>query len=144
MELDEVCAITSAWEEEWYGGPNEGLMPDRPLPLSAAAADGARTPAAAALVPAATTTAAEGAAEAGGDAAGAERAAAREASALEALARSLCEKARVLSLDKGTDSPFAVLAKENDILWSGGMPDDCTVVCLRVTASSHDEGVFKK
>ena len=22
------------------------------------------------------------------------------------------------------DSPFAVLAKENDIMWGGGMPDD--------------------
>ena len=55
--------------------------------------------------------------------------------AMFALARALVTKARELSLDKGRDSPFAVLAKENDILWSGGMPDDTTVVVARVLAS---------
>ena len=42
-------------------------------------------------------------------------------------------KAREYSLDEKRDSPFALLAKENDILWSGGMPDDTTVVCMRVS-----------
>ena len=51
---------------------------------------------------------------------------------MSALARALVLKARELSLDKRRDSPFAVLAKENDILWSGGMPDDTTVVVARV------------
>lgn len=37
------------------------------------------------------------------------------------LAKDLCIKARDLSLDSSTDSPFAVLAKENDIMWSGGV-----------------------
>lgn len=37
------------------------------------------------------------------------------------LAKALCEKARVNSLDSLTDSPFALLAKDNDIMWSGGM-----------------------
>jgi protein phosphatase PTC7 len=35
------------------------------------------------------------------------------------LASDLCIKARECSLDKA-DSPFAILAKENDIMWSGG------------------------
>ena len=38
----------------------------------------------------------------------------------------LVQKARENSLRKNIDSPFAILAKENDVMWSGGMPDDCT------------------
>ena len=57
----------------------------------------------------------------------------REERALAELSQRLCEVARERSLDSSTDSPFAILAKENDILWPhGGMPDDCTVVALRV------------
>jgi protein phosphatase PTC7 len=37
------------------------------------------------------------------------------------------------------DSPFALLAKDNGILWSGGMPDDCTVVALRVIKSIKED-----
>ncbi|KAL3809917.1 hypothetical protein ACHAXA_005331, partial [Cyclostephanos tholiformis] len=48
------------------------------------------------------------------------------------LAERLCRKARENSLDNTTDSPFALLAKENDIMWSGGMPDDCTVLAMHV------------
>ena len=48
------------------------------------------------------------------------------------LAELLCKKARENSLDNTVDSPFALLAKENDIMWSGGMPDDCTVVAMHV------------
>jgi protein phosphatase PTC7 len=33
------------------------------------------------------------------------------------LSRALCEKARENSLDPELDSPFAILAKENDIMW---------------------------
>ena len=51
------------------------------------------------------------------------------------LAQSLALKARENSLSK-EDSPFAILAKENDIMWSGGMPDDCTVICLHVVGRS--------
>jgi len=54
------------------------------------------------------------------------------AKAIEALAASLVNTARTLSLDKHRDGPFAVLAKENDIMWGGGMPDDTTVVAMRV------------
>ena len=36
------------------------------------------------------------------------------------LAADLCAVAREKSLDSMTDSPFAILAKENDIMWSGG------------------------
>lgn len=50
-----------------------------------------------------------------------------------ALAEQLVQKARLLSLDKNRDSPFALLAKENDIMWGGGMPDDTSVVVARVT-----------
>lgn len=41
-------------------------------------------------------------------------------------------RARELSVDSVKDSPFALLAKENDIMWGGGMPDDCTIAVIRV------------
>jgi protein phosphatase PTC7 len=53
---------------------------------------------------------------------------------INVLAEQLVHKARTLSLDKNRDSPFALLAKENDIMWGGGMPDDTTVVVARVTS----------
>jgi protein phosphatase PTC7 len=53
---------------------------------------------------------------------------------MNVLAKRIVMKARELSLDKNRDSPFAVLAKENDIMWGGGMPDDTTVVVARVAA----------
>ena len=53
-------------------------------------------------------------------------------SSSEELAQQLVDKALELSLDKSIDSPFATLAKENDIMWSGGMPDDITVICMQV------------
>lgn len=36
------------------------------------------------------------------------------------FAKELCEKARENSIDNSKDSPFAMLAKDNDIMWSGG------------------------
>ena len=52
------------------------------------------------------------------------------------LAEELCLVAREVSLDPSTDSPFAILAKDNDIMWSGGMPDDCTVIVAHVVGQS--------
>lgn len=63
------------------------------------------------------------------------------AEAVPDLANLLCAKARELSLDGSVDSPFAVLAKENDIMWSGGMPDDCTVVAMHVVGKMSDDTV---
>lgn len=54
------------------------------------------------------------------------------AQAIPKLSEMLCQKAREHSLDNSIDSPFAMLAKENDIMWSGGMPDDCTVIAMHV------------
>lgn len=54
------------------------------------------------------------------------------------LSERLNTRARQLSLEKDTDSPFAILAKENDIMWSGGMPDDCTVVAMHVVGTSSN------
>mmetsp|Transcript_16433 Transcript_16433/g.34523 ORF Transcript_16433/g.34523 Transcript_16433/m.34523 type:complete len:679 (-) Transcript_16433:221-2257(-) len=54
------------------------------------------------------------------------------------LAEILCQKARENSLDNSIDSPFALLAKENDIMWSGGMPDDCTVIAMHVVGEGAD------
>jgi len=51
---------------------------------------------------------------------------------IQELAKELAWLARERSLDDSVDSPFAILAKENDIMWSGGMPDDCTVIALHV------------
>ena len=58
-------------------------------------------------------------------------------SAAQQLAKDLVMRAREYSLDTNRDSPFALLAKENDIMWGGGMPDDCTVIALRVTADGQ-------
>jgi protein phosphatase PTC7 len=41
------------------------------------------------------------------------------------LSEKLCIKARECSLDSLADSPFAILAKENDIMWSGGTSIQC-------------------
>ena len=42
------------------------------------------------------------------------------------LANTLAMRARENSLDSTKDSPFATLAKENDIMWSGGRLDKAT------------------
>ncbi|EOD37867.1 Hypothetical protein EMIHUDRAFT_460475 [Emiliania huxleyi CCMP1516] len=57
---------------------------------------------------------------------------ASEGEGAQQLATRLAHRAQELSLDREVDSPFAVLAKENDILWGGGRPDDITVVAFRV------------
>ena len=44
----------------------------------------------------------------------------QSAHSINDLAKTLVDKARENSLDTKTDSPFAILAKENDIMWSGG------------------------
>lgn len=55
------------------------------------------------------------------------------------LAEQLSRKARENSVDSTLDSPFAILAKENDIMWSGGMPDDCTVLVLHVVGRDAND-----
>eukprot|EP00521_Asterionellopsis_glacialis_P014776 CAMPEP_0195298306 /NCGR_PEP_ID=MMETSP0707-20130614/23211_1 /TAXON_ID=33640 /ORGANISM="Asterionellopsis glacialis, Strain CCMP134" /LENGTH=649 /DNA_ID=CAMNT_0040360371 /DNA_START=30 /DNA_END=1979 /DNA_ORIENTATION=+ len=55
------------------------------------------------------------------------------------LGDEICQKARENSLDNTKDSPFAILAKENDIMYSGGMPDDCTVIALHVVGRRADD-----
>ena len=55
---------------------------------------------------------------------------------IQELAKDLAWLARERSLDDTVDSPFAILAKENDIMWSGGMPDDCTVIAMHVVEES--------
>jgi len=51
------------------------------------------------------------------------------------LAEQLVQRARDNSVDRKVDSPFAILAKENDIMWSGGMPDDCTVIAMHIVGA---------
>jgi protein phosphatase PTC7 len=55
------------------------------------------------------------------------------------LAQRLVKKARENSLDSSLDSPFAILAKENDIMWSGGMPDDCIVIAMHVVGRDAND-----
>ena len=86
LDLDEIVAEVSKWEDEWF-------------------------------------------ASVGGDL---QLRGSNSQEALDALARRMVEKARELSLDTKRDSPFALLAKENDIMWGGGMPDDTTVVVARL------------
>ena len=54
--------------------------------------------------------------------------------AIQKLAETLVNTARTLSLDNQRDGPFALLAKENDIMWGGGMRDDTTVIVGRVVS----------
>jgi len=56
------------------------------------------------------------------------------------LAATLADVARERAVDKRTDSPFALVAKEHDILWSGGMPDDVSIVVLRVVGTGAGSG----
>jgi len=53
------------------------------------------------------------------------------------LAHQLAMKARENSLDKTKDSPFAILAKENDIMWSGGMCEIVLVFCALVLLAAE-------
>ena len=69
---------------------------------------------------------------------------AKGAEAVQALATKLVRTARELSLDKMRDSPFALLAKENDIMWGGGMPDDTTVIVARVVSVTKKSETAKK
>mmetsp|Transcript_18401 Transcript_18401/g.49829 ORF Transcript_18401/g.49829 Transcript_18401/m.49829 type:complete len:196 (-) Transcript_18401:114-701(-) len=55
------------------------------------------------------------------------------------LSAALAQRAQELSLDKDVDSPFAILAKDNDILWGGGRPDDITVITCRIVETAPDE-----
>lgn len=55
------------------------------------------------------------------------------------MTRKLVAKAYELSLDRSRDSPFARLAKENDLLWGGGMPDDITIIAARVMKHKTNE-----
>lgn len=51
-----------------------------------------------------------------------------------ALSNALLEKAVAEAYNKHRDSPFALLAKDNDIMWRfGGRPDDITVLVSLVT-----------
>ncbi|DBA04229.1 TPA: hypothetical protein N0F65_009464 [Lagenidium giganteum] len=66
---------------------------------------------------------------------------------VEAMTRQLVQKAYELSLDRMRDSPFARLAKENDFMWGGGMPDDITIIAARVmkrktSVAGADIGAF--
>ena len=42
-----------------------------------------------------------------------------------------------MSLDNSVDSPFALLAKDNDIMWGGGRPDDITVIVATVVDTTE-------
>lgn len=62
----------------------------------------------------------------------------QSAASMNEFAKALVQKARENSLDKHTDSPFAMLAKDNDIMWSGGMPDDCTVIAMHIVGAPSE------
>jgi hypothetical protein len=55
------------------------------------------------------------------------------------LSQALCKRAWENSLNLEVDSPFAILAKENHIMWSGGMPDECTVIAMHIVARSAED-----
>lgn len=64
----------------------------------------------------------------------------QSAESVDKLAEALVKRARENSVDQKTDSPFAILAKENDIMWSGGMPDDCTVIAMHIVGAPSTDG----
>jgi protein phosphatase PTC7 len=53
------------------------------------------------------------------------------------LATKIAMRAQELSLDNSIDSPFAILAKDNDIMWGGGRPDDITVIVATIVDTSE-------
>jgi protein phosphatase PTC7 len=57
------------------------------------------------------------------------------AEVIDDLAVALVKRARENSTNPNIESPFAILAKENDIMWSGGMPDDCTVIAMHIVGA---------
>jgi len=57
------------------------------------------------------------------------------------LAQRIAIRARENSINNQVDSPFAILAKENDIMWSGGMPDDCTVIAMQVVGRPPSDNI---
>lgn len=58
-----------------------------------------------------------------------------------ALACTLVAAARANANDRTRDSPFALLAKENDVAWTkGGRPDDMTVLVARWMVGEGEEG----
>ena len=57
--------------------------------------------------------------------------------AFPSLASQLLEQAYERSLDKRTDGPFAVAAKDNNIQWAGGRKDDITVIALRLDEAAE-------
>ncbi len=57
----------------------------------------------------------------------------KSAEVVSDLADALVQRARENSLDKMTDSPFAILAKENDVMWSGGTYIYIYILCTRRT-----------
>jgi len=55
----------------------------------------------------------------------------------EVLAERIATRAQEMSLDNSVDSPFALLAKDNDIMWGGGRPDDITVIVATVVDTTE-------
>jgi protein phosphatase PTC7 len=50
----------------------------------------------------------------------------------EEIAKCIAEVGFEKSVDKSVDSPFAIQAKDNNFMWSGGIQDDITVVVGKI------------
>lgn len=60
---------------------------------------------------------------------------------VQRLTKQIVTVAREYSLNRRRDGPFAIEAKDNDILWSlGGRPDDITVILGYVTSTVDSNG----
>ena len=100
--LVQVCKIAEKWEEEWYGGPNEGrvVMDSADTAASSAAAiaaakgTGTIGSGPTASPPSSSSSSTAGAGGAASRQLASERAQAREDAALVALANAICERAR--------------------------------------------------
>jgi protein phosphatase PTC7 len=59
---------------------------------------------------------------------------------IEHMVAKLAQRAQQLSMDKSIDSPFGLLAKDNNIMWSGGRKDDITIILSKVGTKKMQSG----
>jgi len=59
-------------------------------------------------------------------------------------AKELAKKAEMLSTDKDYLSPFSKKARENNIAYTGGKPDDITIIVAQVRFDKNSEEKFEK
>jgi protein phosphatase PTC7 len=52
--------------------------------------------------------------------------------AVDEISQAIANRAFEISQDKMIDTPFSIMAREENILWRGGRPDDITIIVAKV------------